>query len=161
MRVHRPVKRRPEGYTLTEMLVVIAIIGLLAAVLAPNLIGNMGRAKVRSARLQLETVSAGLEMHLADVGRYPTAEEGLQGLLASPSDVLGWTGPYVRDSTLLRDPWGRALNYSPAADALSYRVVSLGADGAPGGSGADADIVVPPDDPSAVSADAAEMPPAG
>lgn len=149
MRVHRPVKRRLDGYTLTEMLVVIAIIGLLAAVLAPNLIGNMGRAKARSARLQLETVSAGLEMHLADVGRYPTAEEGLQGLLTSPTDILGWTGPYVRDISLLTDPWGRPLTYSPGADALSYRVVSLGADGVAGGSGLDADIAVPPDDPMA------------
>lgn len=155
------MKRRLEGYTLTEMLVVIAIIGLLAAVLAPNLIGNMGRAKARSARLQLETVSAGLEMHLADVGRYPTAEEGLDGLLTSPTDLLGWTGPYVRDGSLLRDPWGRPLTYSPGEDALSYRVTSLGADGVAGGSGVDADIVVPPDDPLTSPIDEAAAPAAG
>ena len=137
--------RLQNGYTLTEMLVVIAIIGLLAAVLAPNLIGNMGRAKTRAARLQLETVSAGLEMHLSDVGRYPSQEEGLDGLLASAGGALGWTGPYVRDASLLSDPWGRRIIYRPGSDSLSYRIVSLGADGEIGGDGADADLSVPPE----------------
>lgn len=145
MRRSSAMMARQSGYTLTEMLVVIAIIALLAAVLAPNLIGNMGRAKVRAARLQLETISAGLEMHLSDVGRYPTSEEGLDGLLASPEGALGWTGPYVRDASLLSDPWGREVIYSPGSDALSYRIVSLGADGEPGGGGADADLSIPPD----------------
>lgn len=145
MRKRVELGARPNGYTLTEMLVVIAIIGLLAAVLAPNLIGNMGRAKVRAAHLQLETVSAGLEMHLSDVGRYPTTEEGLEALITPNPDALGWTGPYVRDQSLLIDPWGRALHYQPGADALSFRITSFGADGEEGGTGADADQAIPPD----------------
>ena len=141
------MNRRPDnrdgGYTLTEMLVVIGIIGLIAAVLTPTVMGQMGRARAKTARLQLETVSAGLEMFMADVGRYPTEAEGLTALMRQPADALGWTGPYIRDAKSVSDPWGRPLLYQSELEARTYVVRTLGADGKPGGRGADADLQIP------------------
>jgi len=135
------MKRTDEGYTLTEMLVVIAIIGLLAAVLTPMIAGQLGRARVKAARLQVENVSTAIEMFRSDVGRYPTAQEGLRVLVAAPEGLEGWIGPYIRNAKSLDDPWGRPLQYEAPSDATSPHVVSLGADGKTGGSGANADIV--------------------
>lgn len=131
------------GYTLTEMLVVIGIIGLIAAVLTPALIGQLGRARAKAAQLQLETVSAEVEMFQADVGRYPTAAEGLAALVSEPAGADGWTGPYMRDVKALKDPWSRPLVYSVGADGQGYAVISLGADGKEGGSGAGRDLKAP------------------
>lgn len=147
MRHKRSVAPAQAGYTLTEMLVVIAIIGLLAAALAPNLMGQLGRARTKAAQMQMETVAAGLEMHLTDVGRYPTPEEGLDALLEPSETALGWTGPYVRDRSALADPWGRPLIYEVSEEARAYRLRSLGADGREGGRGADADLALPADQP--------------
>jgi general secretion pathway protein G len=135
------VNRTDDGYTLTEMLVVIAIIGLLAAVLTPMIAGQLGRARVKAARLQVENVSTAVEMFRSDVGRYPTAQEGLNGLVRAPDGLDGWIGPYIRNAKSLDDPWGRALKYQAPSDTAPPRVLSLGADGKPGGTGADADIV--------------------
>jgi len=138
----------PEaGYTLTEMLVVIGIIGLIAAVLTPALIGQMSRARAKAAQLQLETVASQLEMYMSDVGRYPTGEEGLAALVAPPPGADGWTGPYVRDAKALNDPWGRPLVYKTNGDARGFQVVTLGADGKAGGRGADRDLGSPTDTP--------------
>lgn len=140
MTAHR---QREQGYTLTEMLVVIGIIGLIAAVLTPALIGQMGRARAKAAQLQLETVSSEVEMFMADVGRYPTAQEGLAALVAEPAGAEGWTGPYVRDTKVLNDPWGRPVEYQVDPEARTFQVVSLGADGKPGGSGTKRDLKAP------------------
>lgn len=140
----RRVSARSEaGYTLTEMLVVIGIIGLIAAVLTPALIGQLGRARAKAAQLQLETVSAEVEMFQADVGRYPTVAEGLSALVTEPAGADGWTGPYMRDVKALKDPWSRPLVYSVGADGQSYTVLSLGADGKEGGSGVNRDLKAP------------------
>ncbi|MBS0297129.1 MAG: type II secretion system major pseudopilin GspG [Proteobacteria bacterium] len=149
MRNARELRRsapRPEGeagYTLTEMLVVIGIIGLIAAVLTPGLIGHMARAKAKTAQLQLDTVAAGVEMFEADVHRYPTAEEGLAALVKEPPGADGWTGPYLRDRKMMNDPWGRPLTYTVDAASHTFTVKSLGADGKPGGSGVDRDLQAP------------------
>lgn len=131
------------GYTLTEMLVVIGIIGLIAAVLTPALIGQLGRARAKAAQLQLETVSAEVEMFQADVGRYPTPAEGLAALITEPAGADGWTGPYMRDVKALKDPWSRPLLYSVGADGQGYAVISLGADGNEGGKGVNRDLRAP------------------
>jgi general secretion pathway protein G len=131
------------GYTLTEMLVVIGIIGLIAAVLTPSLIGQLGRARVKAASLQVENVASQVELFMADTGRYPTAQEGLSALIAQPSqEAEAWAGPYMRDQKSLQDPWGRALTYSLEGEGR-YTVASLGADGKLGGSGVDRDIRAP------------------
>lgn len=132
-----------DGYTLTEMLVVIGIIGLIAAVLTPGLIGQLGRARVKAAQLQLDTLASAVEMFNSDVGRYPTKEEGLAVLAHDPGGLEGWTGPYVRDRKVLNDPWGRPVLYVVDGQKHVFAVKSLGADGAAGGSGADRDLQAP------------------
>jgi general secretion pathway protein G len=134
---------REDGYTLTEILVVMAIIGLIAAVLTPNLIGQLGRSRAKTAQVQVETVAAAVEMFRADVGRYPAQSEGLQALIAQPADGDGWTGPYVRNDRTLRDPWGAALDYRRSEDGRTFVVTSLGADGQVGGDGLNRDLGAP------------------
>ena len=139
----RPRLKPDAGYTLTEMLVVIGIIGLIAAVLTPGIIGQLGRARAKAAQLQLDTLTADLEAYSSDVGHYPTQQEGLAALVTEPSSVQGWSGPYVRDKRMLNDPWGRPLVYTNDADKQAFVVKSLGADGKPGGSGVDRDLQAP------------------
>lgn len=134
---------RDEGYTLTEMLVVMAIIGLIAAVLTPGLIGQLGRARAKSAQMQVETVASAVEMFRADVNRYPTDAEGLGALLAEPGGVEGWTGPYVKNGKVLQDPWGNQVTYKLSGDGRGFVVSSLGRDGAPNGVGLDKDLQAP------------------
>lgn len=138
------------GYTLTEMLVVIGIIALIAAVLTPGLIGQLGRARAKAAQLQLDTIAAGIEVFRSDVGRYPTTQEGLSALVREPDGADGWTGPYLKDAKVLKDPWGRPVAYSIDAEGQKFTVKSLGADGKPGGSSADRDLqspaAIPPSD---------------
>jgi len=125
-----------EGYTLTEMLVVIGIICLIAAVLTPAVLGQMNHARIKTAQLQLDVVVANVETFRSDVGRYPTREEGLRALLVEPAGLEGWAGPYVKEKSL-KDPWGGDLIYLPDADTRSFRIESLGPTGKAGGSGAD------------------------
>ncbi|SFJ79741.1 type II secretion system major pseudopilin GspG [Caulobacter sp. UNC279MFTsu5.1] len=124
------------------MLVVIAIIGLIAAVLTPSLMGQLGRARVKSAQLQLESVAAAVEMFHSDVGRYPTAAEGLRALVDEPAEAEGWTGPYLKSASALKDPWNGAILYQ-VADDQTFEVVSLGADRKVGGTGTKRDLVAP------------------
>lgn len=137
------MKSHDEGYTLTEMLVVIGIIGLLAAVLTPVLIGQLGRARAKAARLQIENVAASVEMFRSDVGRYPTTAEGLPALVAQPQDAEGWLGPYLRNEKALADPWGRSILYRFDVEQAQASISSLGADGKEGGRGVNADLVTP------------------
>ena len=135
-----------DGYTLTEMLVVIGIISLIAAVLTPGLMHQLGRARAKAAQLQLETVASGVELFRSDVGRYPTQQEGLKVLVHEPPSVEGWTGPYVKGAKGLTDPWGRPIVYVIDPDARHFYVESLGADGKPGGTGLDRDLKAPTDE---------------
>jgi general secretion pathway protein G len=143
---HNPRRRglgRDDGYTLTEMLVVIAIIAVMAAVLTPGIIGQLGRARAKTAQIQLETVAAAVESFRSDVGRYPTNAEGLNVLLSQPGDADGWTGPYVKGGKALSDPWGHAITYQESDDLLTFQVTSLGADGRQDGQGMNKDLHAP------------------
>jgi general secretion pathway protein G len=131
------------GYTLTEMLVVIGIIALIAAVLTPGLIGQMGRARAKTAQLQLDTLASNIEVFRSDVGRYPTQKEGLDALVHEPEGSEGWTGPYLKDPKAVKDPWGRPVVYALEADDQKFAVTSLGADGKAGGTGLDRDLRAP------------------
>ncbi len=133
-------RRLRSGYTLTEMLVVIAIIGLISAVVIPQTIGQLGKAQSRAARLQAQHLAAAVELFSGDNGRLPTEAEGLKVLLERPADVSNWNGPYVHSKDQLHDPWGRAYVYRLAGS--SFTISSLGADGREGGEGADRDILV-------------------
>ncbi len=140
----RPQSLKDEsGYTLTEMLVVIAIIALIAAFLTPGLINQMGRARAKAAQLQLETVASAVESFRSDVGRYPTQAEGMTVLMKEPGDLEGWTGPYLKDSKTANDPWGHPIQYRLADDGMTFFVMSYGADGKPGGTGLARDLKAP------------------
>jgi len=128
-----------DGYTLTEMLVVIVIISLIAAVLTPSLLGQLSRARAKTATLQIESTATSLSLFKDDIGRFPTADEGLKALVANPGSAQGWLGPYLKSDKAMNDPWGHPLVYTVGGDG-TVTVASLGADGKPGGTGVDADI---------------------
>jgi general secretion pathway protein G len=130
---------REAGFTLTELLVVLAIMALLMALIAPNFIGRVGGARSQSAEAQIENLAGALEIYSLDVGRYPSTESGLDALVTPPTDAVGWAGPYLRRGGVPLDPWGTAYQYtSQSPDHFSLG--SLGRDGAIGGTGEDADI---------------------
>ena len=134
-----------RGFTLIEILVVIAVIAMLAALVAPNVFSHVGTAKDATARSQIELLGAALDAYRLDNGRYPSTDQGLEALQVQPStDPLpsNWRGPYLRKAVPL-DPWGFPFIYlSPGeVNPRGYDLLSLGADGEPGGEGEDADIV--------------------
>ena len=143
VKVARRAPARRAGYTLTEMLVVLVIIGLISAIVVPQTLGQMDRAKVRTARLKMESVAAALEMYAADLTEYPTAAQGLAALTEPPEGVADWAGPYLSDKALLKDPWGADIAYAPpSSPGDRFRLTSLGSDKAPGGTGFKRDIVL-------------------
>lgn len=133
-----------RGFTLIEILVVIAVISLLAALVAPNVFQHVGTAKDAAARSQMEMLGAALDAYRLDNGRYPTTDQGLEALYTEPTiepRPTNWRGPYLRKQ-VPADPWNTPYVYlSPGVmNPSGFDLVSLGADGAPGGEGEDADI---------------------
>ncbi len=140
-------KRKSEaGYSLLEILIVLAIMGLLATMVAPRLFSNLERSKVTAAKAQAKSLRLALDSYRLDTGSYPTASQGLSVLIIAPSNNAGtWYGPYLDGEVLPLDPWKNAYLYeAPKLDSngrqLSPHVISLGADKAPGGSGLNADV---------------------
>jgi general secretion pathway protein G len=129
---------RQRGFTLIEILVVVALIGLLAAFIVPNVIGQSEKARVDLARANMNAISTQLEMFRMHNGRYPTSEEGLRALVEKPANARNWTAPYL--SKMPEDPWGNAYIYISPGITGPYDLISLGADGREGGEGFDADI---------------------
>lgn len=134
-------KRTLQGFTLLELLVVIVIIGLLAGYVAPRYFSQVGKSEVQVARAQVESLEKALDQYRLDVRRYPTAEEGLEALVAKPAGAANWQGPYLKKA-VPNDPWGRAYVYRVPGEKAEFEVVSYGRDGKPGGSGEDGDIGV-------------------
>ncbi len=131
------MKKRERGFTLIELLVVMVIIGLLVALVGPNVIGQGEKAKPRAARAQIANLGSALDMFKLEVGRYPTENEGLEALRTHPPGLDKWQGPYLKKS-VPRDPWDHSYLYRNLGN--DYEVLSYGADGTPGGAGTDADI---------------------
>lgn len=127
-----------------EMLIVLVLIGLIAAVAIPQVTRLLGSAKSRAAALQMETLSASLRYYEIDNGAFPTTEQGLQVLWEAPADLVSWNGPYIRQEKLLKDPWNREFIYNAPGSDVPYSLTSLGADGAEGGTGDDADVAAIP-----------------
>jgi general secretion pathway protein G len=124
---------------LIELLVVLVILTLLAGLVGPRLLNQLGGAKSKTAALQIADFEKSLEIFKLDVGRFPTTQEGLDALSNKPASANGWNGPYLKGG-LPSDPWGKPYGYtSPTANG-GVDIVSLGADGAPGGEGENADI---------------------
>lgn len=144
MRLHSQPHLRPRssGFTLLELLVVIVILGLLAAVVAPQVMNTFSGAKSDTARLQVETLMTALNYYKIDVGAYPAMEQGLDALWKPPSDVRNWRGPYVRKPQHLIDPWGHPYRYRIPGHETAVEVYSLGEDNREGGDGESADIGV-------------------
>lgn len=135
-------RRTLAGFTLLELLVVVAIIGLLAALVGPRVFGHVAKSEATTAKAQLEAFSRALDTYRLDTGSYPDSAVGLAALRTQPPGVSRWNGPYLLKD-LPPDPWGRPYQYRKPGARGDYEVLSLGRDGAAGGSGEDADIIVP------------------
>ncbi len=133
-------KRRSAGFTLLELLVVLAILGLLAAIVGPQVIKYLGSSKTQSASVQVKNIAAGLELFRLDAGRYPLPGEGLQALMAQPAEVPIWNGPYMGQASALVDPWGNPYRFKVPGDHGEIDVFSYGSDNAVGGSGEAKDV---------------------
>ena len=128
------------GFTLVELLVVLAILTLLAGIVGPRILGQLGGAKTKTAAVQIADIDKALELYKLDVGRFPSTEEGLDALSTRPPSVAsGWAGPYLKGS-VPNDPWGKPYRYQGPGPSGAIEVLSLGADGAPGGEGENADV---------------------
>ena len=136
----RPNQKAEQGITLFELLIVLAIIAFLATLVAPRVVGYLGRAKSDVAAAQLSNIAASLELFYLDLGRYPTSQEGLTSLVNPPPSELNWQGPYLKDLSGLVDPWGRDFLYTPSLDSETFEVSTLGKDGEEGGEGENRDI---------------------
>ncbi|NKB49814.1 MAG: type II secretion system protein GspG [Alphaproteobacteria bacterium] len=129
------------GFTLVELLVVLAILGLIAAIAVPQTIGYLGRAKSNTAGIQIDNLGAVLDLYRLDVGRYPSDSEGLDALMNSPVDARNWAGPYLKKESSLLDPWSRPYQYRFPGQNGEYDLFTLGADGQEGGDGENRDVV--------------------
>jgi len=132
---------RQRGFTLLELLVVVVIIGLLVAYVGPKYFGQIGKSETVAARAQIEAFEKALDTFRLDVGRYPSADEGLAALAVRPESAgNGWNGPYLKKG-IPPDPWGRPYLYRvPGSRGNDYDIISLGKDGQPGGSAERADV---------------------
>lgn len=132
---------REAGITLFELLVVLVILALLATIVAPRVIGYLGRSKVDVAQAQMASIATALELFYLDVGRYPDPEEeGLVALTSPPEELETWRGPYFSNESGLTDPWGRPYLYAVEEGAVRYVLTSLGGDGEVGGEGENRDL---------------------
>lgn len=130
-----------RGLTMIEIMVVMIIIGLLAALVAPRMFGKLEKARTNAAYAQIELFGTALDSLRLDVGRYPTTSEGLEGLLSTISGSDEWNGPYLRKNEIPPDPWGNPYVYASPGNHGDYDLFSLGADNAEGGEGENIDIV--------------------
>jgi len=140
-RMQRKSRKHPAaGFTLVELLVVLVILGLLVGLVGPRVVSYLGGAKTDAARLQIEHITAALDLFLLDSGRYPTQEEGLAALVEPVVGVKNWGGPYLRKRAVPNDPWDNPYRYRVPGENGPYDLFSLGADNAEGGEGENQDI---------------------
>jgi len=134
---------RERGFTLIEIMVVVIIIGLLAAVIVPSVVGKVGEARVAKAKQDIQALGTALTMYRLDNFKYPTTDQGLKALIEQPADptIRNWRkGGYISDGSL-KDPWGNDYQYVyPSTHGKEYDLYSYGADGQEGGEGEDADV---------------------
>jgi general secretion pathway protein G len=127
------------GFTLLELLVVIVIIGMLASYVGPKYFAQIGKSEVTVARAQLDALAKAVETFRLDVGRFPTATEGLAALMTRPEAAPGWNGPYLKKAIPL-DPWQNSYVYQYPVGNSDFKVLSYGKDGKPGGADENADL---------------------
>lgn len=129
------------GFTLLELLIVMIIIGLLAALIGPKMIGRVGESRQTVAKQQIEGFSSALEMYKLDTAKYPTQEQGLEALIAQPQGVINWKGSYLKKKLIPKDPWGNNYIYTYPGEHGDYDIISYGADGKSGGDDEDKDVL--------------------
>jgi general secretion pathway protein G len=128
------------GFTLVELLVVMVILVLLASLVAPRVVGYLGSARTKAAKVQIESLAQALELYKVDNQRYPTTSEGLKALMEAPAGSGGWGGPYLTKKDVPKDPWGRPYIYRSPGEHGPFDISSLGADNQPGGTGENEDV---------------------
>jgi len=128
---------RMRGFTLIELLVVLVILGLIGSIAAPQVFKWLNKANVDAAKIQISALSSGVDLYRLEVGLYPP---NLKALIVRPNDAARWNGPYLKKTTLPKDPWGREYRYQYPGDHGIYDLYSLGADGEVGGEGENADL---------------------
>jgi len=133
-------KQKERGFSLIELLIVMVILGLLAALVGPRMFGKVGKSKQKIAKTQISLFETALDTYRLDVGKYPTTGQGMQALRANPGGVKKWDGPYLPKAVPL-DPWGNPYQYQSPGEHGDVDIISHGADGADGGEGEDADVV--------------------
>jgi general secretion pathway protein G len=136
-----PARRPGEaGFTLLELLVVLAILVVIAGLVGSNVIGYLGKSKSQAAKVQAKNVATALELYRLDVGNYPSPEQGLDALVKAPAAVPAWNGPYLPQAANLLDPWGNPYRFKAPGDHGEVDVYSLGSDKAEGGTGEAKDV---------------------
>ncbi len=140
--ITKPQKRlrRQRGYSLLELLVVLAILGLIIAIAAPRVIGYFEASKAKAAKIQIANISTALDLYKLSNNSYPTEQQGLIALVEKPDSVATWDGPYLTRADGINDPWGKPYNYKVPGLHGAFDVSSLGADGKEGGAGEDQDL---------------------
>lgn len=128
------------GITLLEVMIVLAIMVLVIGVAAPRFLDSFGRAKSQTAVVQIANIKAAMQIYYLDVGRAPTAAQGLDALIRRPQGIQNWNGPYLDSADGLTDPWGRRYQLRVPGETSPFEIFSFGRDGQPGGDGEDSDI---------------------
>ncbi len=135
----RRTRQHAAGFTLMELLVVLAILGLLMSLVGPQVLNQLGGAKTKTAGIQIKDLEQALEMYKLDVGRFPSTSEGLEALVKKPANATGWNGPYLK-SDVPMDPWNNEYQYKYPGEHAEVDIFTYGANAAPGGDGEDADV---------------------
>lgn len=135
----RPPRFARAGFTLLELLVVVAIIALLVGYVGPRYFGQVSKSEITTAKAQIDALEKAVDQYRLDTGHYPTTELGLAALVNRPQSEPKWNGPYLRKDVPL-DPWGKSYMYKQPGEKGDYDIVSYGKDGQPGGTGENADI---------------------
>ena len=135
----RRTRKSAAGFTLMELLVVLAILGLLMSLVGPQVLNQLGGAKTKTAGIQIKDLEQALEMYKLDVGRFPSTSEGLDALVKKPGSATGWNGPYLK-SEVPQDPWKGDYQYKFPGEHGEIDIFTYGANGSPGGEGEDTDV---------------------